>query len=624
MNVFYEEDGAFKAAAILADNNTSLQVEAARGKRSKIKASAVLLRFDAPGLAEFMPAAEKLAADMDTTFLWECCGEGEFGHETLARDYFGRPPQPLESAALVIALHAAPMYFYRKGKGRFRAAPKEALEAALAGAERRRQQQLTRDRYVETLAAGALPPEFQPLIDQLLYKPDRNGLEWKALELASTTQRCSPAHVLARCGGLASTHDYQLGKFLFEYFPRGAAFPDVPCDSQADDLPVADVEAYSIDDAETTEIDDAFSLTPGMDGGMRVGIHIAAPALGYPPGSPIDAIARDRLSTVYFPGSKVTMLPPGAISRYTLQPGDPVAAVSLYADIDAAGNVTGHETRVERVKIAENLRHDTLEPAFNAAAIMAGHVDHTHGDMLMRLYRWAAQLEVARLGGVPPPEQRAEYTFRVVDDRIAITRRGRGTPIDKLVAELMIHANSTWASDLAAAGIPAIYRVQTAGKVRMSTVPAPHEGLKVANYVWATSPLRRYVDLINQRQIITHASGTAPVYATGSEELLATMRDFDLAYDAYAEFQRNMERYWCLQWMVQEKRDLMTATVIRDNLVRFDVLPIVTRVPSVTGAAQGDRVELAISSIDLIDVSFHAEFVRAVTDTPPAETPESL
>jgi exoribonuclease-2 len=71
--------------------------------------------------------------------------------------------------------------------------------------------------------------------------------------------------------------------------------------------------AFSIDDAATTEIDDAFSLQvlPGL--GWQVGIHIAAPTLGMAPGSPLDAIARDRLSTVYLPGSKITMLPDAVV-----------------------------------------------------------------------------------------------------------------------------------------------------------------------------------------------------------------------------------------------------------------------------------------------------------------------
>ena len=131
-NVFYEEDGGFKVGAVLTDNDTSLQVEAPHGKRSKIKSAAILLRFSS-ALADFLPAAEQQAAEIDIDFLWECCGDAEFDAATLAEDYFGHKPSALESAAIALRVHGAPMYFYKKGKGRYKAAPHEALQAALAG-----------------------------------------------------------------------------------------------------------------------------------------------------------------------------------------------------------------------------------------------------------------------------------------------------------------------------------------------------------------------------------------------------------------------------------------------------------------------------------------------------------
>src|SRR3990167_1258612 len=140
MNVFYEEEGGFKVAAILADHDTSLQVEAPHGKRSKIKASAVLLRFDTPPLATFLEATERAAADVDVDFLWQCCGPDEFMFDALGREYFGHAPGALEAAALLLRLHGAPMYFYKKGKGRYKAAPAEALKAALASVEKKRLQ----------------------------------------------------------------------------------------------------------------------------------------------------------------------------------------------------------------------------------------------------------------------------------------------------------------------------------------------------------------------------------------------------------------------------------------------------------------------------------------------------
>jgi exoribonuclease-2 len=619
MNVLYEEEGTIRVGAVLADNVATLQVEAPHGKRSKVKSAGVLLRFDQPVLADFLPQAQRLADELDLDFLWECSAGEEFGYETLAREYYGRAPSAVEAAGVLLKLHGAPMYFYKRGRGRYKAAPEDALKAALASVERKKLQTEQKAAYVAQLTAGELPEAFKPLMNMLLYKPDRNTVEWKALEEASTALKLTPVRVIERCGGLTSTHDYHLNRFLFEHFPRGAAFPALAEDAPPPALDLADAVAFSIDDVSTTEIDDAFSVTPLAEGRVRIGIHIAAPALGILPESGMDTVARERLSTVYFPGGKVTMLPTAAIEQYTLAARRDCPALSLYTELTGANEVASVETRIERVRIAENLRHDTLEPLFNEPALATGAIDHPYGAQLTRLWKWAQHLEHRRLGEAAEGEQRPEYVFRVESERVQITRRIRGTPIDKVVSELMIYVNSTWGRQLAESGTAAIYRVQGAGKVRMSTVPASHAGLGVEQYVWASSPLRRYVDLVNQRQLIAVAGGEAAAYAKNDERLLAILREFESAYDAYSEFQRSMERYWCLRWLLQECIQTVSATVLRENLCRFDDLPLVVRVASLPSFRSGERVLLEVSNIDLVELTFHCEFASRFEMPPPGE-----
>jgi hypothetical protein len=213
------------------------------------------------------------------------------------------------------------VYFYRKGRGRYRAAPPDTLKAALAGIEKKKQQQLQISAWSDRLARGELPEEFRAILPQLLHKPDRNRPETKALEDACARTGLSPAKLAERCGALPSSHDYHLGRFLCEYFPKGTGFPPGLEVADPGDLPLAEVTAFSLDDSATTEIDDAFSLAPLAGDRVRVGIHIAAPGLGFSPGSPLDAVARERLSTVYMPGHKLTMLPEQAIGRFSLAHG---------------------------------------------------------------------------------------------------------------------------------------------------------------------------------------------------------------------------------------------------------------------------------------------------------------
>ena len=621
MYVFFEESGAFKAGSILADNDATLQVETTHGKRVKIKANHVLLRFREPSPNDLVDRAEVIAEELDVDFLWEVCGDAEFGFEEFAGEYFGRTPSAIESAGLLLRLHASPIHFHRKGRGRFRKAPEDILQAALAGLEKKRQQAETIERYRSELLAGRVPPEIGTMLPQLLYRPDRNRLETKALEAACVDAGLSAARLLLSCGALASTYEFHYQRFLFEYFPNGTGFADFDAPGTAEDLPVADVRAFSIDDATTTEIDDAFSITPREEGGWRIGIHIAAPALGFGRGSRLDDIARQRLSTVYMPGNKITMLPDEIVEQFTLAEGRTCPAVSLYLELTPALAIVGHESRIEQVPIVANLRHHDIEPLFNEQTIEHGMPEFAWKQELMLLWDLATVLEAGR--GKPGANQnQLDYSFYVdwhthTEDGpgyITISRRQRGSPLDKLVSELMIFANSTWGKMLDQAGVPGLYRVQNGGKVRMSTSAEPHDALGVDCYAWSSSPLRRYVDLVNQWQIVSVLSKSEPAFAPKSPDLFSAMRDFELTYAAYAEFQRGMERYWCLRWLRQKGKPEVDARVLRDNVVRLEDIPLVLKISSLPPQLPDSRVRLVLEDSDLVDVIAELRYVATISE----------
>jgi exoribonuclease-2 len=612
MNIFYEEDGGFKVGSILADNTTSLQVENTHGKRSKIKSANVMLRFAQPGLVEFLVQAEAISAEIEVDFLWESCPPEEFSFDTLAQEYFGHVPTPIEAAGTLIRLHSSPMHFYKKGKGRYKSAPPEALKSALAGAEKKRQQAELQAQYTDELTAFRLPSDFNDKLQQILYKPDRNTLEVKALEAACALTHLSVAHLLHRCGAIPSTHDYHFNHFLFENFPKGTGFPEVDVASYPE-LPRASINAFSIDDATTTEIDDAFSLVHLANGNWQVGIHIAVPALGVLPNTLVDEVAAQRLSTVYMPGNKITMLPDNVVQAFTLCADKVCPALSLYIEIDETSfEILKSDSRLECLHIAANLRHDSLEPLFNEATIAAGKTDYEYANELTVLWNFANKLEILRGKSADNNTQQIDYNFYVENDHITISNRLRGSPIDKLVSELMILVNSSWGKLLADNDVAGIYRTQNNGKVKMSTVASPHQGLGVAQYMWSSSPLRRYVDLVNQRQIISLLRNEDPVYDKNDTQLFAILRDFDAAYTLYNDFQRQMERYWCLRWLLQEKVQQSEVLILRENLVRFSNIPLVGRIPSLPELPANSRAVLEIGEIDLLDLNFNARYICAV------------
>ncbi|MEO8408431.1 MAG: RNB domain-containing ribonuclease, partial [Oxalobacteraceae bacterium] len=222
MNLFFEESGDFKAGHVLSQSGESYQVELPSGKRTKVRAKDVLLQFESPTAAELLAEAQLLTIDLDLDFLWEVAGVEEFGFADLGAEYFGHAPTPGEAAGLLMKLHAAPVYFYKKGKGRYKPAPQAALQAAQAGIEKKRLQALLQAQYVEELKAGRLPAALQPLVRQLLFKPDKNSIEYKALDAACTELHTSAARLMLACGGIASAKELHMSKFLLENFPKGS------------------------------------------------------------------------------------------------------------------------------------------------------------------------------------------------------------------------------------------------------------------------------------------------------------------------------------------------------------------------------------------------------------------
>ena len=632
MFVLFEEAGKFLAGRILSEADSSLQVELDSGKRVKVKAVNALMRFEKPSPAEFIAAGQKLGEDIELDLAWEFASEDEFAFADLARDYFSADPSKPASleqqAAALFCLFNAPHYFRRAGKGRFKKAPPEILQLALAAIEKKKAIALQITAWAEALAQGQCPEPIREQLYKILFKPDKNSAEYKAVVEASRSTHTAPLDLLQKAGAIASPYQFHYKRFLFENFPKGTGFPALQAPVHTETLPLAQARAFSIDDSSTTEIDDALSVSGLGSGTVTLGIHIAAPGLAVLPGSPIDALGRARLSTVYMPGYKLTMLPDEVVQNYTLQAGRDCPAVSLYVTLNEATlEITGTVTQLERVHIASNLRHDVLDSTFTDAFFEAAHAgtpDHTAGvewaAELTFLHRLAKHLKAGReiARGKPENFNRPDYNFKLDNpsgqapeghEKVSISIRQRGAPLDLIVAEAMILANSTWGLWLAEHGVPGIYRSQASlapgVKVRMGTKALPHAGLGVKSYAWSTSPLRRYTDLVNQWQIIACAKHgrTAALVAPFKPKdaaLFAIISGFDEAYSAYNGFQSGIERYWTLKYLQQNGITELTATAFKDNLVRADDLPLVLPAVGAMGLPRGARVRVRLGEIDEI------------------------
>ena len=648
MYALFEEAGKFLAGRILSEAETSAQIELDSGKRVKAKAAHILLKFEKPAPAELMAQAQAVAATIELPLAWEFAPEEEFGFADLARDYFSASATLAEQAGALFALYDAPHYFRRAGKGRFKKAPAEILQQALAAIEKKKQLQAQIDAWAQELVAGTCPPAIREQLYKILFKPHKNAPEYKAVVEASRSAQKAPLELLQAAGAIDSAYQFHWKRFLFENFPKGTAFPAVTAPQPPADLPLAAVQAYSIDDSMTTEIDDALSVQGLGTGTVTVGIHIAAPGLAITPGSDLDKLGRARLSTVYMPGYKITMLPDEVVQIYTLDEGRANPAVSLYVTYDEATlEVKDKVTKLERVPVAVNFRHDKLDHIVTEAWLQdpSIQVENTPQPLLDKreelsfLHRLAQHLKAGReqVRGKPENFSRPDYTFRLDGngdnepqghETVSITVRKRGAPLDLIVAEAAIVANSTWGLMLAEYGVPGIYRSQASlapgVKVRMSTKALPHAGIGVKAYSWATSPLRRYTDLVNQWQIIACArhgatAALAAPFKPKDAELFGIISSFDGAYSAYNGYQAGMERFWTLKYLEQNAITELDGAVIKDNgpngvLVRADSLPLVISVAGAQALPRGARVRVKLGEIDEITLDIHGTVTERLDD----------
>ncbi len=631
MYVLFEETGKFLAGRVMSEAEASAQVELDSGKRVKVKAAQMLLKFEKPAPAALLSEATALAQTIELDLAWEFAPEEEFGFADLATDYFSSSATTVQQAAALLRLYDAPHYFRRAGKGRFRKASAEIVQQALAAIEKKKQVQAQIESWAQDLVNGQCPNAIREQLYKILFKPDKNTPEYKAVVEASKASKAAPLDLLQQAKAIDSPWDFHWQRFLFEWFPKGTGFPALQAPAITDDLPLASVQAFSIDDSHTTEIDDALSLQGLGTGTVTVGIHIAAPGLAIQPGNAIDQLGRQRLSTVYMPGYKITMLPDSVVQNYTLSEGQACPAVSLYVTFDEASlEVQKTETRLERVPILANLRHDQLDQLITREWLEADEAP-AHGlpvDRATLAFFWRlaqtlkARREVVR--GKPETFNRPDYSFKLErerndtppkgDETVVIGVRQRGAPLDLMVAEAMILANSTWGQWMASLGVPGIYRSQASlapgVKVRMGTKALPHAGIGVPSYAWSTSPLRRYTDLVNQWQIIACArhgatAALAAPFKPKDAELFSIISAFDAAYSGYNGVQSGMERFWTLQHLQQQGITELDAALVKENgggawLVRAETLPLVFTVMGAQGLPRGAKVRVKLGHIDLM------------------------
>ncbi len=336
------------------------------------------------------------------------------------------------------------------------------------------------------------------------------------------------------------------------------------------------IEAFTIDDDRTTEMDDAISLeTDGPH--RRVGVHIADPGCFVDPGGAIDAEALRRAATFYFPDLKLPMLPPVlAEEAASLVEGAARPALSVFVTIGGEGEILDHEIVPSIIRSRARLTYEEADALVEAGG--DGGPRAVLARALRALNEIAETLEARRIADGAVRIRAPECDIRVDPGGVVSIRRIEDRGLSRrLVAEMMILANRIAAGFCRDRSLPAIYRRQSPPlppgpdappvdpgadsgaydpvamralrrRMRRGEVglePGRHHGLGLDAYMQVTSPIRRYQDLVMHRQIRSAIAGGTPCYdAEAIARIAATTEE---AERAARQAERGTDEYWILR-----------------------------------------------------------------------------
>lgn len=568
--VAYEDNAAWRLGQVAAMGEKSLRL----CDGEKIPLRRVWLSDLPPPSAALSAQVAAAAAALPADKLWRAAS----GREALTLQELAAATgedSALQQLAVLQQVLAHPLYFQRRGK-RIHPAAAETLHKALAAQKVRAARRAEEDALCAQLAAGTLPPDLAAQRDALLFAPDKTAPLYRALKQHCGGDGIAFAAFFVQHKILRDAGEYFEQAFLHKWQPDApaetTATPTNPpaCVVPPPPLPQAAVDAFSIDDAGTTEIDDAFSITALPQGGWQLGIHIAAPALCL--SADADAAARQRMLSVYFPHQRHLMLPPSAVAACSLSPQAARPALSLYLQVHPEQG-TWHEdrTQLEAVQLAACLTPQQVE----------------EGSAPPPLHATLATLQqLTEVVAADIPAQGGEGGFKIDAVGGCVTPRARGG-IARVVEVLMRCANTLWGRQLAASG-GGLFRHNGA---LQRTPPAPP-------YAWLTSPLRRYVDLANQRQLLAHLAAAPPP----CEDWSALRRTFYPRAVLAQQYQKILETHWALQILQQQGDCILHGTCSGRGRVRLNAFPLSGTLPPAQQqqAEEGKAVRVRVAEVELL------------------------
>jgi exoribonuclease-2 len=584
-------------------------------------------------LRELSTRREELSRQVDVKGLWEVLqGEGqEFSARELAELAFGQRAGHDQVSAVIRAMLADRVYFRFRPEG-FRPNPPETVEKILLQREREEQRERFLDegsRWIRSLWDGKHleAPVFQEEILELLKEHAIFGSSAPRQEKAQELlRRAGMNHPLASFNTLVRLGVWSRDENLLAHrFGIRRAFPPeveqearvacsclVPQDEPwREDL--THLQVFTVDSPHTRDADDALSAELLPDGRVLVGIHITDVASRVPRESLLDKEAFRRGTSIYLPEERIPMFPPALSEEAcSLRAGEMRPAVSLFLEVTKQGEVLGHRFSLSWLRVARRLSYEEVDLAVE------------NGDQLMGcLHRIALGFRGQRveMGALLLPLP--EVTVRLeTSGEIILERRDRESPAQILVSEMMIRANWIAALCMKQASVACLYRVQPEPRERLlegwpqadllrnykqrkllnravtQLEPGFHSGLGLSPYTTVTSPIRRYADLVVQRQLVAILKGDPPPFSP--KDLETILSQCEEAASQAAQMEQARQRYWLLRYLEhkrgEETRGLVLGLFNKKLQVLLTDYMMETSVPAKAGGRlqEGQEVQVRI------------------------------
>lgn len=590
-----------------------LHIQGADGSRSKIPLKAVLtthLPTAGDPLRQLPSLCSDIAGKMgeiDLELLWEALrATGTPGDvQTITRDYFGSD-SPVALSAMARRLLTDPVRFQRQGL-QFSARSESEIAELETLRQARAERAALRERQKNWLAAmldpqapatdGNVPEELQPLLkliaDYLICGFNSDAVNQLAAVAGKMSLREAALRLLKRTGTLpAEADEFLLLNGIHASFPA-------PVLEQADTITEISANpadwtgrqdytaqaSFSIDDETTLEIDDALAIENGDDDTCTVYVHLADPAHYVGKNDLLDQAAIDRPLSLYLPTTTVTMFPPRlGCDLASLKAGVPRPAITVRVRLNTDGDQLDWELCRSVIRVKKRLTY-TEADALMASPSTSGASD------LVRLHQLASRLQARREQAGAVMLNRPELRIRVEGEDIQVSVDNQETPSHILVREFMILANHLAACYALRHEIPVIYRTQEAAsepvhsvtpydpvdfdlqvrkmrKTRLSTYPQGHFGLGLDLYTQVSSPIRRYADLVIQRQLAAHLAGDPLPYTQA--ELFAVLDNVESTASQNRALEREARRFWIIAYLHKHAAETtLTGTIVRvdGNLV---------------------------------------------------------